>query len=228
MFNAAWGIVFLLANFSLFLVCYRLFGVKGLYAWVGIATLLANIQVVKTIEMLGIVMTLGNTIYATIYMTTDLLNEKFGTKAARQAVYIGFFSLIASTIILQLALAFQPQAEDIAQESMETLFGLMPRLAAGSLTAYFVSQMLDVRLFARLRKRFSRPDHFWIRINGSTLTSQLVDSLVFCAIAFAGVYSLQVWLEILLTTYLFKSLVSVVGTPVLYIARRFRKAVLDA
>ena len=130
MFNLGWGIVFVIVNFVLFLLCYRLFGKKGLYAWVGFATLMANIQVVKTIEVLGIVMTLGNTIYATVSMTTDLLNEKFGQKAAKHAVWIGFFSLLISTIMLQMVLVFEPQAEDIAQAPMETLFGLMPRLAS--------------------------------------------------------------------------------------------------
>src|SRR5690606_35081308 len=118
MFNLSWGILFVAVNFALFLLCYGLFGRKGLYAWVGFATLMANIQGLKTVEILGIVLTLGNTIYATISMTTDLLNEKFGQKAAKQAVWIGFFSLLASTIMLQMVLVFTPQAEDIAQGPM--------------------------------------------------------------------------------------------------------------
>ncbi|TGU56101.1 VUT family protein, partial [Mesorhizobium sp. M00.F.Ca.ET.186.01.1.1] len=68
MFNLTLGVFFALVNFGLFLLCYRLFGRMGLYAWIGMATVLANIQVVKTIEMFGLVMTLGNTIYASIYL----------------------------------------------------------------------------------------------------------------------------------------------------------------
>ncbi|KPV55978.1 membrane protein [Paenibacillus sp. A3] len=222
MFNLAWGILFVVVNFALFLLCYRFFGKKGLYAWIGFATVLANIQVVKTIELLGIVMTLGNTIYTSIYMSTDLLNEKYGTKEAKQAVWFGFFSLVASTVIMQMALVFTPQESDIAQSSLETIFGLMPRLAAASLCAYFISQFLDVRVYSYLKKRFPVYNQFWIRTNGSTGLSQLVDSLVFCTIAFAGVYTLDVWLQILLTTYLFKFVISVASTPVLYIARSFR------
>ena len=222
MFNFLFGSLFVVVNFALFLLMFRFFGKKGLFAWVALATLLANIQVVKTIEILGIVMTLGNTIYASIYMTTDLLNEKYGQKDAKQAVWLGFFSLLASTIIMQMVLVFDPQETDIAQSSMETLFGLMPRLAAGSLCAYLVSQYLDVRLFSRIRERFSGSGQFWIRINGSTGISQMVDTLVFCTIAFAGVYEWSVWLEIALTTYLFKLLISVLGTPVLYLARRIK------
>lgn len=222
MFNLFWGVLFVAVHFALWLLCYRLFGKKGLYAWIGFATVLANIQVVKTIEMLGIVMTLGNTIYTSIYMSTDLLNERYGTKEAKRAVWFGFFSLLSSTVIMQMALVFTPQAADISQESLETIFGLMPRLAAGSLCAYFASQFLDVRLFSYLKRRFPLRNQFWIRINGSTGLSQLADSLVFCTIAFAGVYTLDIWLQIFLTTYLFKFVISAASTPALYLARSFK------
>jgi len=223
--NLSWGVLFVLVNFALFLTCYRMFGRVGLYAWVGFATVVANVQVVKTIELdlfgFGVVMTLGNTIYASLYMATDLMNERYGTGEAKRAVWFGFFSLIASTIIMQMVLVFEPHESDFAQESLQTIFGLLPRIALGSLCAYFVSQFLDVRLFSRLKARFASRNQFWIRINGSTIVSQFVDSLVFCAIAFWGEFPKDVWLQILLTTYLMKFIISVASPPVLYLARSF-------
>ena len=223
MFNFSWGVLFVIVNFALFLVCYRAFGKQGLYAWVGIATVLANIQVVKTIEMFGFVMTLGNTMYGTIYLTSDLLNEKYGEKEAKKAVWFGFFTLLMTIIIMQMALKFQPQASDFGQKPMEDIFGLMPWIALGSLSAYFVSQFLDVRIYTYLKKVFPAPNQLWIRNNGSTGISQLVDSLVFCTIAFgrAG-YTWEVWFEIFLTTYAIKFVISMASTPVLYIARSFK------
>jgi uncharacterized integral membrane protein (TIGR00697 family) len=225
MFNLAWGVLFVGVNFALFLLCYRFFGRKGLFAWVGFATVVANIQVVKTIELdlfgFAMVMTLGNTIYASISMTMDLLNEKFGQRDAKQAVWLGFFTLLATTVIMQMVLFFEPQETDIAQSSMETLFGLMPRLAIGSLSAFLISQYLDVQLFGRIRARFSNKNQFWVRINLSTAVSQLIDTVIFCTIAFAGLYTTEVWLEIVLTTYLLKFIISAAGTPVLYWARNF-------
>jgi hypothetical protein len=217
-----WGILFVIVNFAFFLLCYRLFGKKGLYAWVGVATVIANIQVAKTIEMpLGIVMTLGNTMYVTLYMTSDLLNEKYGRAEARNAVWFGFFTLLMTTVIMQMVLKFDRAEADIAQTSLETIFGMMPRLALGSLTAYFVSQFLDVRLYTWIRKYYGSSRQLWIRSNGSTMVSSFVDTLIFCTIAFAGIYDLKVWTEILLTTYLSKFLLTGVGTPILYIARSF-------
>ncbi len=222
MFNLLWGILFVIVNFAFFLLCYRLFGKKGLYAWVGIATVVANIQVAKTIAMpFDIVMTLGNTMYVTLYMTSDLLNEKYGRAEARKAVWFGFFTLLMTTVLMQMVLFFEPQETDFAQESLETIFGLMPRLALASLTAYFISQFLDVRLYAWIRKYYGSSRQLWIRSNGSTMVSSFVDTLIFCTIAFAGLYNWNVWLEILLTTFLAKFLLTAVGTPILYIARTF-------
>jgi len=222
MFNSLWGAAFAAVNFALFLLCYKWFGRTGLYAWVALATIVANVQVVKTIELAGLVMTLGNTIYATIFLATDLLNEKFGEKAARRAVYLGFFSLLGTTVMMQMALRFEPQPGDIAQSSLETIFGLMPQIAAGSLVAYFVSQLLDVRIFSLLRKIFPKPGQLWIRNNGSTLLSQLVDTVIFCTIAFVTEYPFDVWLDIVLTTYLIKAVVSMLSTPFIYWARSLR------
>lgn len=222
MFNLGWGICFVAVNFALFLLCYRLFGKNGLYAWIGAAVVLANIQVVKTIEIMGLVMTLGNTIYGTVYLTTDLINEKYGKQEARKAVWFGFFVLLMSMIMMQMVLKFEPQESDIAQGAMETLFGLMPRIALGSICAYVVSQTLDVHIFSRLKVRFPGRNQLWIRLNGSIGLSQLTDTLIFTSVAFAGVYTREVWLQIAVSTYLIKFVISLACTPVIYIARSFR------
>ncbi|WEK54883.1 MAG: queuosine precursor transporter [Candidatus Cohnella colombiensis] len=227
MFNFGWGVFFVLVNFALFLLCYRLFGKQGLYAWVGAAVVLANIQVTKTIELFGLVMTLGNTIYGTVYLTADLINEKYGKKEAQRVVWFGFFILIMSTIVMQMVLKFTPQETDFAQGSLETIFGLLPRIALGSLAAYAISQLMDVQIFSRLKQKFPSRNQLWLRLNGSIGISQLVDTLVFCTIAFAPLtanpeYTWDVWWEIVLTTYLVKFVISVCSTPVIYIARSFK------
>jgi len=220
-FNFTWGVFFVLVNFAFFLLCFKFFGKKGLYAWVGVATVIANIQVTKTIDMLGITMTLGNAMYVSVYMTTDLLNERYGVKAARRAVWFGFFMLIMTTVIMQMVLRFHPSEVDFAQGPMEALFGLLPRLALGSLTAYLVSQLLDVYLYAAIRRKFAAAHQLWIRNNGSGIISSFIDTLIFCLIAFTGPEygSFSIWLQLFISTYVFKFILTAAGTPVLYWAR---------
>ncbi|GLY09743.1 queuosine precursor transporter [Pseudobacillus badius] len=223
MFNEWFGFLFIIVNFTIFLAMYRLFGRMGLFVWVGVATILANLQVVKTIEVFGLTATLGNTMYGTAFLATDLLNERYGKEDAKKAVWLGFFTLVMMTVIMQMVLLFEPSPSDMAQESLGQLFGLLPRIAAGSLAAYLVSQFADVYIFSYLKKKFPKDSQFWIRNNGSTMISQLLDTLVFTSIAFLGAFPTGIWFQIFLSTYALKWVVALIDTPFGYIAKRFPK-----
>ena len=220
MFNEMLGLGFAIVNMLFVLIMYKFFGRTGLFVWVGFATVLANIQVTKLIVIFGLTATLGNAIYGSIFLVTDILNEKYGKKEAKKAVWLGFISLLMMTVIMQMVLLFQPAADDFAQESLSTIFGLIPRIALGSMIAYLISQYTDVLIFSFLRKLFPSDGAFWIRNNGSTMLSQLLDTLIFTSIAFWGVYPTDVWLSVFISTYVLKFLVSILGTPFGYIAKR--------
>ncbi|MGE6488762.1 queuosine precursor transporter [Paenisporosarcina sp. NPDC076898] len=220
MFNEMLGLGFAIVNMLFVLIMYKFFGRTGLFVWVGFATVLANIQVTKLIEIFGLTATLGNAIYGSIFLVTDILNEKYGKQEAKKAVWLGFIFLLMMTVIMQMVLLFQPAADDFAQESLSTIFGLIPRIALGSMIAYLVSQYTDVLIFSFLRKLFPSDGAFWIRNNGSTMLSQLLDTLIFTSIAFWGVYPTDVWLSVFISTYVLKFLVSILGTPFGYIAKR--------
>jgi queuosine precursor transporter len=220
MFNEVLGIGFAILNMIFVLIMYNFFGRTGLFVWVGFATVLANIQVVKLIEIFGLTATLGNAVYGSIFLVTDILNEKYGQKEAKKAVWLGFASLIMMMVIMQVVLLFEPAPDDFAQQSLGTIFGLIPRIALGSMIAYIISQYTDVIIFSFLRKLFPSDAGFWIRNNGSTMLSQLLDTLIFTSIAFIGVYPTDVWISIFISTYVLKFLVSIVGTPFGYMAKR--------
>ena len=220
MSNEVLWLLFALVNFILITAAYKLFGKPGLFAWIAMGTILANIQVVKSIELnvAGFVMyaTLGNIMYGTLFLVTDALGEKYGKKDAKKAVMIGFFSLLATIIIMQFAILFEPSSEDIAQSSLETLFGIMPQIAGASLIAYLVSQFLDVYLFSRIKSKLPDDKWLWVRNNGSTLISQLFDTVVFVPLAFSGWVPWDIILEIGITTYLIKVVVAALDTPFVY------------
>ena len=83
-------LVEILVNFLLIILAYRLFGKWGLIMWIPVSTIIANIQVVQTIELFGFSATLGNVVYATSFLITDILSENYGKKEAKKAVWIGF------------------------------------------------------------------------------------------------------------------------------------------
>jgi uncharacterized integral membrane protein (TIGR00697 family) len=209
----------LAVNFGCILVSYRIFGKTGLYTWIPLAAIVSNIQVIKLVELFGITATLGNIVYASSFLVTDILSEMYGKKQARKAVFIGLFSLVAMTVLMNLALFFTPASDDFAQDSLAVIFGFMPRIAAASLLAYLVSQMHDVWAYDFWRKRFPALRLIWLRNNASTMVSQFIDSTVFTVLAFWGVFPPEVLVQIFWTTYLLKWVVGLADTPFIYLAR---------
>ncbi|MDK2886344.1 MAG: queuosine precursor transporter [Thermosipho sp. (in: thermotogales)] len=217
--NEVLWFVLMIVNFVGILLFYRFFGKTGLYIWTAIAAIVANIQVVKTVELFGFVATLGNIVYGTTFLVTDILSENHGKKEARKAVVVGFISLITMTILMQLALMFKPDASDFSQEALTTIFSFMPRIVIASLTAYWLSQLHDIWAYHMWKNKFPQKKFLWMRNNFSTMISQLIDSIVFCFIAFWGVFELDIFWSILWTTYIFKWIVAAADTPFLYIAK---------
>jgi len=225
--NEILWLAMLLANFFLIILAYKLFGKWGLIMWIPISVIVANIQVIQTVELFGLVATLGNIVYASSFLVTDILSENYGKKEAQKAVWIGFFSLISMTLLMNLALLFLPLEGDefagVAHEATSTIFSLMPRIAVASLAAYLLSQRHDVWAYHFWRKRFSKDNQIWLRNNLSTAVSQLIDSSVFVLIAFYGVFEISLLLEIFITTYLLKFVVAAADTPFIYWGKRIFK-----
>lgn len=219
MYNESLWIGLVLFTFLSILLIYKLFGKTGLYAWIAVAMVICNIQVLKTVVLFGMIGTIGNVLYGTTFLVTDILNEIYGKKEARKAVWIGFVTTIAVMVIMQISLKFIPHESDFAQGALQTIFGIFPRVVLGSLTAYVLSQFHDIWAYQVWRKKFPEDSQIWIRNNASTMVSQAIDTVVFCLIAFWGVFPKDVFMSILVTTYIFKFVVAIMDTPFIYIAK---------
>lgn len=216
--NETLWIGFAVLDLILTLAVYRFFGKSGLFGIIVFNLLLCNIQVLKTVELFGLTTTLGNILYAGVFLATDILGELHGKHEAKKGVMLGFVTLVLATIYMQIALKFIPAADDFAQPLLEGIFGFLPRLALASMTAYLISQMHDVWAF-HFWKRVTNGRALWLRNNASTLVSQALDSSIFCTLAFWGQFPTAVLMEIMLTTFLFKGFVALLDTPFIYLAR---------
>jgi len=213
----------ILLNFVCVISAYRFFGKTGVFAWIALATVIANIEVVKCVDIFSMPLTLGNITYGSIFLATDILSEKYGRKQAQKGVFIGFFSLLILTVFTQIDLMYIPSKDDFAQDAMLTLFSLTPRICLGSMLAYLISNTMDVYLFEFIKKHFPKGNFVWLRNNVATMTSQFFDTIIFTFIAFYGVFSLQTVIELCITTYLLKMLIAVLDTPFLYLARLIKQ-----
>ncbi|AGZ24337.1 MULTISPECIES: queuosine precursor transporter [Staphylococcus] len=221
MYNELFGVATFLVTFILMVVMYRMFGKQGLLAWVAIGTIIANIQVIKTIEIFGISATLGNVMFASIYLATDILNDIYGRKVAKRAVWLGFSSTLVMIIVMQMSLHFIPAPEDTAQNAFHAIFDVVPRIALGSIVAYIIGQHVDVFIFSLIKKLFSSDKTFIIRAYGSTIISSIIDTALFVSIAFIGSLPGMAVFEIFITTYVLKLVSTIFNVPFGYIAKSF-------
>ena len=206
-----------LITLSFVVLAFRL-GKTWLIALIAASTVLMNIFVIKGMFLFGLAVTGGNILYGSTFLATDILNEYYGKAIAAKAVMIGFFTSIFFLISSQFILQFQPADYDIAQSAFQTLFTLTPRIVVGSMIAYLIAQNLDVWLYDKIKK-LTNGKYLWLRNNCSTWVSQLVDSVLFTVIAFAGVYPLA---DLILFTYLIKISVALLDTPFIYLTRYFK------
>ncbi len=220
MSNEVIWILFMFFQFLLLLCTYKFFSYPGVLLYIVFAVIVSNIQVLKTIELFGLTATLGNISYGTIYLATDFLTETKGPNAAKHAVKIGFFTMIAFTIVMQFMLWFNPSIDDFAQESMQNLFGLLPRITVASISAFLVSQYLDVYIFQKIKEKFSTNKTLFIRNNVSTLISSAVDTIIFVVIAFYGTNYHSLISDIFITTYIFKLITAIFDTPIIYMLKK--------
>jgi uncharacterized integral membrane protein (TIGR00697 family) len=214
--------IFIIFDLSAVILAFRLFGKFGLYAMIASSGIICNIQVLVIVKMFGLVATLGNIVYASIFLSTDILSELYGKKEARRGVWIGFFCLFWAMIAMQFAIHFVPDISDFMMPHVERIFSLLPRIIAASLGAYLISQHHDIWAFHFWKKR-TEGKYLWLRNNFSTAVSQLMDSLVFSLGAFWGVFQAWELIQIIITTYVFKVIVAVIDTPFIYFARKLRK-----
>ncbi|MFI3229877.1 MAG: queuosine precursor transporter [Bacillota bacterium] len=218
-------VINIIGLYSAVLLWFTLFGIKGLYCFSIFATIVANIEVLILVVAFGLEQTLGNVLFATTFVVTDIVSELCGHKEAQKVVNINIATSVLFVLVTQCWLLYTAAESDFAMDSIVTLFSNTPRLVFASLIVYAVAQSLDVFLYKKwwafTEKKFANKRKFlWVRNNCSTLISQLVNAVLYTLTAFYGVYDFDIVLSIMLTSYIIFVVTSFADTPVVYLARK--------
>jgi len=185
------------------------------------------------LNVMGFVMdfnlTAGAVIWPVVFITTDLINEYFGKPGVKRISYFTALLVAYAFVVLFLSIRLAPADFWINTNNKDPegnlfnidfafskIFGQGQRIIIGSLTAFLIGQLVDVFVFQQLRK-FTGTRMLWLRATGSTLVSQFVDSFVVLYIAFAGIFSNQQIIAIGITNYIYKFLIAILLTPIIYI-----------
>lgn len=185
-------------------------------AFVGLL-ILSNILAVKLFSIgEWVVLPVAVIVYVFTFPITDTIAEVYGKEAARQTVTAGFVTQLGALVFIFFAIHLPAASFFANQEAFETIFSAGFRVTLASLVSYFISQHLDVTIFHHFKKRHG-DSRLWIRNNASTMISQLVDTSIFITVAFYGTLPTTVLVSMIATQYVFKWIVAVVDTPVVYL-----------
>lgn len=154
-----------------------------------------------------------------VFITTDLVNEYFGKRGVRRLTFLTAAMLAYTYIVLALTMSV-PAAREITlvdDASYRTVFSPMRGMIVASLLAFLISQLVDVTAFHLLRKRTGKA-LIWLRATGSTILSQLIDSIVvlYVGVAIPAGWTFSQFASVAVPNYMVKLAVAVAATPLIY------------
>ena len=221
MHNVLLILINILVTFSLVLLIEKIFKKEGLYVWTSIALIMANILECQTVGLFhGFTATCGNDLFASVFLATDIMNEKYGAEYSKKAIRLAVFAMIAFTVIMQIGLLFKPDETDMAHEAMKTLFSLNLRVTISSVVLFYISNNLDIFLFEKIKKKL--PDKLWVRNNVATIISNVLENYFFIFFAFVGIFDIPTMLNIATTISVIEIVIALCDTPFVYLAKKLK------
>lgn len=203
------------------LLLYKLFGKTGLYTIVILNIMLSNFQGPKLTVIFGMETSIGVILYSGIYFATDLLSEKYGRREGQRAVLLGFAASVIMVAMISLSLLFLPSDTKHARtihEAIGAIFNFAPLFVFGSLFAYLITQSFDVWIFHYLKEK-TKGKHLWLRNNGSTITSQALDTILYATIVWGPVVGMAKAFQLAFAKYIIKVVIALIDTIFIYWAR---------
>ena len=156
--------------------------------------------------------------YPITFLCTDLISEIYGRKKAAQVVIAGFITSLVILIIVSIAnFVATTSWSKVDGKTFTQVFGLFAPAVIASLLAYLTAQFIDIRLF-HFWKNLTKGKYLWIRNNGSTIISQIIDtSLVLSVLSFFGVISWEQFNLLFINSFIFKLFFALLDTPFFYL-----------
>ena len=178
--------------------------------------LIANKFVTVDLGFKVFIVSAGILPYPLTFLVTDLISELYGQRKANLVVFSGFIASLFVLLFLWLGGQFNSIPDSLVNDEIyNSVFQNAWRLIAASMIAYLFAQFVDVRIF-HFWKKLTSGKHLWLRNNGSTIASQLVDTTLVICILFVGVWNTDQILSAIIDGWIFKMLMALLDTPIIY------------
>jgi len=178
--------------------------------------LIANKFVTVDLGFKVFIVSAGILPYPLTFLVTDLISELYGQRKANLVVFSGFIASLFVLLFLWLGGQFNSIPDSLVNDEIyNSVFQNAWRLIAASMIAYLFAQFVDVRIF-HFWKKLTNGKYLWLRNNGSTIASQLVDTTLVICILFVGVWNTDQILSAIIDGWIFKMLMALLDTPIIY------------
>jgi uncharacterized integral membrane protein (TIGR00697 family) len=184
--------------------------------------LISNIASTKIVDFGIFTFDAGTLLFPLSYIFGDILTEVYGYKRSRKVIWLGFFMALLMSLIFIIVGKLPASPDWPNQEAYNAILGMTPRIVFASLVAYALGSFSNAFVLAKM-KIWTQGKKLWARTIGSTLVGEFVDSSLFILIAFAGLLPSSLLVTLIISNYVFKTLVEVVLTPVTYKVVKFLK-----
>ncbi len=210
----------------------RYFGLSGLYVYLVITSVTANIQSLKIINysFIQTPMVLGTIVFSTNYIVGNLMAEYYSEQEAKRGILISFAGYIFFALIMFLTIKYPtcytaPAGTVNLHEPLRQVFTPTPYLLIASILAFIIGQYTNVTIYSAI-KRITPQSMIWLRSLLSLATSTFVDVIVYSVLAWKVFYALPIGWKTLLSTYVignyvFVLIISLCSSPIVYLAKRF-------
>ena len=181
------------------------------------------VGITKFVDLGWFVIPAGLLAYPFTFLATDLISELYGRRRAQSIVWVGF-SMNFFMLFLMWFGHILPDASGVsgAAATFDTVYEFMKPGVIASMVAYLVAQSVDVHLFHFWRK-LTAGRHLWLRNNGSTMLSQIVDTILISTILYSSgslgseIDSIGKLIPLVLSSYSFKLVFALLDTPLFYL-----------
>jgi hypothetical protein len=209
-----------LAAVSSMVLGFAILGKEALIALISIFFLLANIFVIKQIELFNFNATGADVFIIGIAFAINLLQEGWGIQISRKAIWISFSTSLLYLCMSKFHLWYDPASFDSTHAHFAILLHHSTRIIAASFTSYLIVQLFDTSVYAYIKKQ-TEGKYLILRNYASMLSSQLLDTFLF---SFLGLYGIvdNIW-HIIFVSYFIKMLAIFLTTPFIYLARPILK-----
>ena len=191
-------------------------GKSALIAIMALFAVLANIFVVKQMELFGLTITCSDVFAIGTMLGLSLMQEFFGKKEAKKAMMVSFFCMGVFLVLSQIHLSYRPSLFDRTQFAFATIFVSTPRIIVASFIAFYISQLIDIQIYSLLIRKWGRKA-FIFRLCGTGLISQLADTVIFSFLGLFGI--IHSLIHVMIVSFLIKGIILMITAPFLGLAK---------